>query len=428
MLPQKVLYKNKIESSYARNFQSNIAPQNKNTANVNETTIINIPCVANQFLSGQDSLLAFTLNLRNAGADALTYCRLGKAGAAGLIQRVRIFHGSTLLQDIDQYAQLMAMLHPLQLSSDDCNGKNAILSGTAVGGGRFVGTDNTNVLAATTNVSHNFAIPLMSILSMTDSYVPCWALTSAPIRLEIQWVSNINKAICSSHVLTTSSTLISDIKYIANFVELNDSGMSKVKAVSNGAVEWVTQAYSNYQYNTTLGTSETQLSVPVPAKYNSLKALYATFRQYADGVATKFCDDSPSYALVEYSTRIGSQVVPSEKPKSTPEFLSELERALGSVGNRVSPSSYLAVQYEALAPVSGGTGTTPGCFAVGVETESYSSAEMGSVYQGMNTSNSDIFFQPKFGAQGAAVNVLVDVFASYDQLITIQDGMAVVQF
>jgi hypothetical protein len=63
-----------------------------------------------------------------------------------------------------------------------------------------------------------------------------------------------------------------------------------------------------------------------------------------------------------------------------------------------------------------------------VETESYSSAPMGSVYQGLNTSTDDIFFQPTYNAQTGATVVRFDAYASYDQLITIDNGMVMVSF
>jgi membrane-associated PAP2 superfamily phosphatase len=87
---------------------------------------------------------------------------------------------------------------------------------------------------------------------MTDSYVPCWALTSAPLRLEIQWVSSISQFLNCSHLLSQPvwATTFSRIQYIANYVEVSDSGMEIVqKSLNGGSVEWVTQAYSNYYLN-----------------------------------------------------------------------------------------------------------------------------------------------------------------------------------
>ena len=63
-LPKQCLYTNKINSSYARNFQSAIAPQNGTEYNVGETIILNIPTGSNLVGSGQDTILKFNFNLK----------------------------------------------------------------------------------------------------------------------------------------------------------------------------------------------------------------------------------------------------------------------------------------------------------------------------------------------------------------------------
>ena len=71
MLPSKLLYQNKIESSYARNFISKIQPQNTSNFGLGQTTIINIPCMNNQVLSGVDTVLNVSLVLRNGAVDLI---------------------------------------------------------------------------------------------------------------------------------------------------------------------------------------------------------------------------------------------------------------------------------------------------------------------------------------------------------------------
>ena len=64
--------------------------------------------MANQVLSGVDTVLNVRLALRNgAGTLASGAARLDGAGIISAIQRVRIFHGSQLLSDIDSYGNLM---------------------------------------------------------------------------------------------------------------------------------------------------------------------------------------------------------------------------------------------------------------------------------------------------------------------------------
>jgi hypothetical protein len=103
-LPKNCLYTNSIESSYARNYNNNIAPQNGlGPYGVGETIIINIPTGRNLVMSGADSLFKFSLTARN---DA-----------------------TALLSDIDNYNNLVGMMMALQQSGDSAKGKMNILAG-----------------------------------------------------------------------------------------------------------------------------------------------------------------------------------------------------------------------------------------------------------------------------------------------------------
>lgn len=426
-LPSKLLYNNKINASYARNFNSVIQPQNTSNYGRGQVCIFNIPCMRNQVLSGADTMLGIRLKIRNNSGLANT-AYLNKGGIAGAIQRLRIFSGSQLLCDIDNYGNLISLLTPWQNSYEHVVGKLQMLQGC----GTERGATLMSALATGTNVQMDFCFPLLSILSLTDNYVPLWAMSgNGSLRVEIQFVSEFRQFINSTELVTEHTdgalTVFSDCKLIANFVELSDSAMAIIEQSLEGKpVQWVCQSYANYVFNTTLGTSITSVSMPVPAKYNSLKALYFTLRAFPDGADERFADDTNHFSLSQYTTRIGSRVVPAEPPTTIPQYVAEMERALGSASARISPSSYTYRQVNQSIPVT--TQVYSGAFAVGVETESYSSAPMGSVYQGLNTSTDDIFFQPTFAGQASSINVRIDAYASFDQLITIDNGQVIVQY
>jgi len=189
-LPKQCLYTNKINSSYAKNYNAAIAPVNGTSYGLGETIIINIPTGFNTVMSAKDSILKFNLNLRTGGTLPSANANLNRCGAFGAIQRLRIFHGSVLLSDIDNYSCLMEMLLNSQLSTDIMQGKMEIMAGTGVVIGSNLLTDaaqpNRPVLAAiNTDYSFPFAIPLMSILSLSNNYVPLFALTGFPLRIEL---------------------------------------------------------------------------------------------------------------------------------------------------------------------------------------------------------------------------------------------------
>jgi hypothetical protein len=276
-LPKQCLYTNKIESSYAKNYNSNIASNNGTEFNLGETMIFNIPTGYNQVMSGKDGCLKFNFNCKAAAAvPAAAF--FNRCGAFGLIQRMRIFHGSVLLSDIDNYNVLMDMLINSQLSSDIVGGKYAILCGTGINTGySFTGTAATYrpIFANGAEFSLPVCLPLLSILSLTNNYVPLFAMMGSPIRVEIQLVSNLFQIVsCADNNIVASATrkVVDNVELICNIMELSDSGMSIIKnAIGNAPLQWVVQDYRNYVHNAVLSSSTTLVSVPIAAKFNSLK-------------------------------------------------------------------------------------------------------------------------------------------------------------
>ena len=433
MLPSKLLYQNKIESSYARNFISKIQPQNTSNFGLGQTTIFNIPCMANQVLSGVDTVLNIRLALRAGDAAGTAIAAdgavLDAAGIISAIQRVRIFHGSQLLSDIDSYGNLMNLLFSAQCSTDLMTNKYAILMGSGgSGAGRSLNPAAVDGQAAFP-ATHIFSIPLMTILNLSNNYVPCWALTSSSLRLEIQWAGSVAQFIrfpANRNIIASAEGMFCDVSLTANFMELSDSAMAIIQNSLQGKpVEWVCGSYANYIFNTTLPNAVTTVSMAVPAKFNSLKSLLFTFRPAVSaagnglsGGTAVFGSESLKFNLQEYDARIGSRVIPSDKPNTVSQFYSEFLRAISSVGNLDHETNITRDMYIA----DGSTAAVSSKFAIGFDLESYSAVDLSKTYQGLNTSTDDIFANFRFGAQGADRATRIDAYAYYDQLIVCQNG------
>ena len=128
MLPKNLRYGSKVESASAKSYRSNIAPMNgTGTYGFNDTIIVNIPTRNNLVLVPTESYLKFNIAFTN-GATASNSLRWDSCGAHGCIQRIRIYHGSNLLQDVDNYGLLAKMLFDLQVPTDACYGKFNVLA------------------------------------------------------------------------------------------------------------------------------------------------------------------------------------------------------------------------------------------------------------------------------------------------------------
>jgi hypothetical protein len=332
---------------------------------------------------------------------------------------MRIFLGSTLLSDIDNYGNLMDLLMTTQQSTDSIVGKYSIMAGTSLN------PTDANIVAAT-DATIVFAIPLVSILSWSNNYIPLFAM-SGPLRIELQLVSNIRQFFHSAAALAaahSSLKFIDNVELVVNMMEISDSGMNIIKnSIGNSPVQWVIQDYRNYQYVNTLRTTVTQLSIPIPAKFNSLNSLLWTFRSSANsqGVATFPSNESISYGLKEYFVRLGARTVPTKPPNSLPEFCCELLRSLGSPSDVNHECNISATTFAKKIPA---VGSAVGAFYLGLDLESYSNTDMTSVYSGYNSSTEDIFFTPTFDGQANQADVRIDTYALYDCLISLENGVA----
>ena len=131
MLPQNVNYgKSKIESAASStSYTSCIQPQNgTGPYQLGQTIIFNIPTSPSILLNCPESYLKFKFNLTN-GATASAY-RFDVNGSHGLIQRIRVFAGSNLISDIDNYNLLTKILFSMQIPDDARQNKYNILAGT----------------------------------------------------------------------------------------------------------------------------------------------------------------------------------------------------------------------------------------------------------------------------------------------------------
>ena len=457
-LPKQCLYQNKIETSYARCYNSSVAPTNTSDYNFGETIKINIPTSYNTVMSAKDTMVKFNINISSAGAAAAAgsigipgKCYFNRCGAYGTFQKIRIIHGGTLLSEWDNINVLLDMLITSQLSSDIVRNKMDILALT----GDYTGAsliDDANDpyrkiltspgavdgVKAPVDLTIPVCMPLVCMLSLSNNYIPLFALTGSSIELEFQLVSSLLQLINANTkqpVAHSTKKFISDFELVTNLMELSDTGMRVIsESIGNGPLQWVVQDYKSVSNTYTLGTTETTVSMSVSAKYNSLNSLFFTFRDSANasGVATFSATESLYYNLSEYYLRVGAKTIPYKPPNSIPEFLSEHLRALGSVSDVNHECNIRYAGYAKPLPTAvgaAGSALTPlGSFYVGMDLESYSNTPLNDVYSGLNTTTDDIFAYFKFKGQANAQNIRIDSFALYDALIIIQNGKCSVQF
>lgn len=467
MLPKNLKYQNKVESASGTTaYTSNIAPQNgTGPYGAGQTIIINIPTRNNLCLIGSESTLKFTLTATNASGGASNVMRLDRGGANGIIQRLRLYSGSALLEDCDSYSLLMANLISLQKSNASVRGKFNISNGTrnddvvecsttaaaganitwgksyiCPGGEKLWSVAEANTIANNTaTLARTYSISLLSILGTLGSqYVPLFAMTSGgPLRLELQLVDSCNKFICSD-VALGSTFSVTNVEYVASFLELSDNSMEIINSSLGGQpLQYVIPSFRNYVYTSNLAAAGQQINVPIAAKFSSLKSLFGIMRDTANtNNATFFPHSSASYGLQSYNLRIGSKIIPAKAPANYSEFFIEACKAMGSVGDinhcpTMSMFSYAVTTNTANTETNVIQSKTSASnnFLIGCDLEVYANADKDSIYSGYNSLNDDIFCQMQLGGTGNAIASLrFDFYALYDSLLVCENGTAYVKF
>lgn len=460
MLPNNLKYGNKVESAPARQYTATVQPLNgTNSYSQNTKITINIPTSPNTVLVPSESFLRFDIGGANGGiktgaVGGTNYIRLDKCGAHGVIQRCRVMHGSTLIEDIDNYGCLVGQMMALQQTTDSFYGKQNIMAGTSavtysnaasaevysdVLIGERLGLAPGATLAAipinTTIPARTYGINLMSYIgSLSGSqYIPLFEMTSAPLTLELQLVDTNLKFLNCAIALESTGFTINNVEFVGTFIELSDESINIIRQSQGGApLQYVIQQYANVQGSVTLNNlATTTTSIPIAAKYASLKSLFCIPRLNAGGALTFFPYSSHSFGLSDWRIRIGSQYLPAKPPSSTVEHYAELLKAIGSLSDLNHEPSINFYNYNSeLAPVANNEGATAltgntksNCFALGFDVETYSNSNKDKIFAGMNTLNSDIFWTLNFPIAAANYNVRFDFYALFDQVIMFENGM-----
>ena len=220
--------------------------------------------------------------------------------------------------------------------------------------------------------------------------------------------------------------------------------MNIIRESQNGQpLQFVNPDYRNYQYTFAIANGgSTQVTMPIPAKFSSLKSIFVTVRDAAKaGVLTYFPYSSNKFGISQYFFRVGAQVMPSKVPDTIPEMFAEALKAIGSMSDlNHQPSIDLASYSQDQAPANANdqlnglatatyqaSSVNSGSFYVGLDLENYSNADKGAIFSGWNSNTDDIYFIPSFSGP-AAITARFDAFALFDTVLVFENGTCFVKY
>lgn len=194
----------------------------------------------------------------------------------------------------------------------------------------------------------------------------------------------------------------------------------------------------NFQTTVTRAGVAGNLSFLIPARYSSLKQLLVTHRNSAGQTSVLLrgstCLAQPG--LTSYQFRVGSVLMPQAPVKSSgdtsvagwsSEILMEFLRSFHRVGGVDQPASVTLGSWTRTGASGTVGGDQFGSFCIGLELESFANKN-DVIMSGISTLGQNVFFECAYNTGGGSYTALVDAFAAYDVLYTLQDGVLTAQF
>jgi hypothetical protein len=302
---------------------------------------------------------------------------------------------------------------------------------------------NGALVAAAGTTTNTYCLSLVSLVGLlcSQNYIPLFEMTSAPLRVEIQLVDALVKAVNYLTVANGVSTAtFSNVEYVGNFIELGDPAVAMIKDSLGGQpLQFVVPDYRNYVYNYALTNAQTAtLAMPIAAKFSSLKALFITVREYGTGAVSYFPYSSVSRNIIDYQFRIGANVFPPKVPNTLPEMFSEVLKAIGSISDINQQPSIEKASYSLVTSLNTATfldtatsvsNQQSGSFYIGIDLENYCNAPKDTIFTGYNSNTEDVYCLINYGQQaGATCNARFDAFANFDCVVICENNTAYIRF
>lgn len=399
---------------------------------VTSNNICRIDVRANGFLCGNESFLKFTIG---NGSDQPI---VADPMASGVIDRVRILSGSTVLSDISGYAELAN--HLVQVSgSDDLLRTLSIVSGLDANNNNYpiLGGTTANDFVVqvgsgpiTNAESETFTIPLLAGILSGSRYVPLEFLAGG-LTIEIYFQTTFLKAFMASTgtAPTTAVYTVSNVEYVAKIVQIDDDvAMNSLKQLQlTQGLKIKSFDWSLYQNTITSANS----NFNIPARNMSLKSLVMLLTHPSP---TAVISGIQSYRsnTTAYSVRIGSIQYPIQdivvdntaSSKNLCEAFSELMKCYNSGGlyNVLGSTAVFQPHFNNQA-----TYTKAGSFAMGISFENYGESDL---FSGLDTATLSLPINFKITMSATpAVNLNALCYSNFDVVYTIlPNGMVQVDF
>ena len=492
-ISSSLIYNQKPAAVLARKIQY-VGQANNQTYAPGGLVRLEIPTSPGTFLQCGTTTLKFDFNVTSLAQPAAGAYGTGgvmfDSTAASLIRRIRIYSGSSLIEDINEYSKIYELMKDATASSaeEETTGSiegypNVDLDAPAAVPTHVEGTNivlacqnvrrtnahidvlspTQNNVAAADDVPYQFEIPIMSgtIGTMCPKWFPLGAAGAAPLRIEIELNSN-NSGVVQSDAqanvggagLSASTWDIRNVEVHCDIVQLDNNAMRLVDESVGGEYVVNTSSFRHSQANVANGVSNS--TTILPFRFSSAKAFLS--RSYSQ--AGQLAMNTPSQTgatrgnAQEYHHMVGSSHVPANNvrlgtPAQPPliaaigsnlpwrqgavEGVSELMKAVHGknilqVSNKINATNWNRAQVIACTGAAGANQEVQrGTFSFACDLESQGKASE-LIENGTSTVSLQCFLNVTYGGAGTPEAQVLHSWCMHDLRLEFVGGVCIARF
>ena len=381
--------------------------------------MINLPvCGPDYCFDPMNSFLRF----KATNIDAAGVLMLGHS-ADSFFQKLEVMHAGNLLECIDNYQQLSAMVMD---SQEDSSIRNTCFH---MSKGSNVDSTATTINPAGTKW---FSTTLISgiVGSLARNYIPTGSLLgSLQKKITLSNYQQLGQWSTAPNTTSNANFSISDIEFHSNFIKLSPEVMSMIQSPEYTIYS---ESYTNFQQSVPITSAVEQL---IPSRYSSLKSVFVSMRKQVSVLNANylyFPNTRSTFAISDYCFRLGPEQIPPVRVRchgyGYVEPYESLKVCLHSGGNTLTSMGIInGTNYIIAQPSGSGTSadtySNGGLFIIGQDFETYG-GKSGALLSGASTVGSDLYFSATFSTATPAA--IFDYFMHYDIKLIIQDGVLTV--
>jgi hypothetical protein len=429
------LYNLKPSAVRSRSYRASVLPTNGTSFPANGLAICYIPGGRrNTYLDTTQTYIRYTIK-NNDGTNNAIIDSLGSC----VINRLDIFHGSNMIETIQQYNVLYNYVMDFNTNVAQRIGLAATygidVTGERVGYSLGVGGSITvcmPILSGTIGLGVDKMLPL--------------GMLSDDIRLEFTF-EQVNAALYYAVAAPLAGYTITSFELELCIVELSDEGENMVREMTPPENPIYIHGNSWRHYTSAYTAAAGGYSTLIPARFASLKTLVLCPRRGTDNVANSCTISSRvNPNIASYWWRIGASIVPNkmvylENNNTTAGFAEgfmEIQRSWHSLNSASNSSCIPSVYYNnrdsaidttpCVQAKAVGAQTYQNGFCIAQELESFAQRN-DLLLSGLNTLSSQVFFEMNVNTAATNCTAFVfDFYANYDHILIIENGIISARF